>query len=151
MLRSLISSVLMFSLLATSFNGPVARAETTTDDESGGLQFRLSNGVERPGPTKQSATATTLSQSETEKILQRLPPMKTDSGVAQEIALREAPVPPPRTGNTIETSFPASGAAPEPAPSGPLEISRYSPEGSVPIAPELSITFSHPMVALTSQ
>jgi hypothetical protein len=34
---------------------------------------------------------------------------------------------------------------------GPLEVVRYSPEGRVPIAPELSITFSQPMVQLTSQ
>lgn len=34
---------------------------------------------------------------------------------------------------------------------GPLEVLRYSPEGAVPMAPELSITFSQPMVELTSQ
>ncbi|HEU4768931.1 MAG TPA: Ig-like domain-containing protein, partial [Pyrinomonadaceae bacterium] len=34
---------------------------------------------------------------------------------------------------------------------GPLEVLRYSPEGSIPMAPELSVTFSQPMVALTSQ
>jgi uncharacterized protein YfaS (alpha-2-macroglobulin family) len=140
----------MFSLIATSFNGPVTKAHTT-DDESSGLQFRLSNGVERPGPTKQAATASTLSQSETDSILQRLPPMKIDQSAVKDIALRESSLPPPRTGNTIEASFPASGPPPEPAPSGPLEVLRYSPEGNVPIAPELSITFSHPMVALTSQ
>ena len=32
-----------------------------------------------------------------------------------------------------------------------LEVIRFSPEGEVPLAPELSITFSQPMVAVTSQ
>ena len=148
-LRRLISSVLM---LATLFHGPlqqIGRAQTTDDEH--GLQFRLSNGVERPAPDKQSATATTLSESETENILRRLPPMKLDPPPVQELALRAGSLPPARTGNIIETSFPASGPAPQPVSSGPLEVLRHSPEGSVPMAPELSLTFSHPMIALTSQ
>src|SRR5205807_5584169 len=32
-----------------------------------------------------------------------------------------------------------------------LEVLRWSPEGDVPVAPQLSITFSQPMVAVTSQ
>src|SRR5262249_5111414 len=97
-----------------------------------------------------TATATELSQSETADILRRLPPMKIDPSWVQEFALREGSLPPPRTGNAIETSFPAPASAPEPVAAGPLEVLRYSPEGPVPMAPELSITFSQPMVALTS-
>ena len=157
--RSLISSVLILSLLATLFHGPLRHVAAnnrnvdvaeTTDDEKG-LQFRLSNGVERPSP-KKPTTASELSQSETENILKRLPPMKVDPSGVQEFALREGSPPPPRTGNTIETSFPApSSAATDPVTAGPLEVLRYSPEGGVPIAAELTITFSQPMVALTSQ
>ena len=135
-LRRLISSVLTLSLLATSFHGPlgpVARADdrntAETKDDEKGLQFRLSNGVERPAP-KKSVTASELSQSETENVQKRLPPIKIDPSDAQEFALREGPSPPPRTGNTIETSFPASAsAAIDPVTAGPLEVLRYSPEG----------------------
>ncbi|HEU4435807.1 MAG TPA: Ig-like domain-containing protein [Pyrinomonadaceae bacterium] len=103
-------------------------------------------------PFTNLATASDLRQSETENIIKRLPPMKADSGDAQSFALREGSLPPPRTGNIIETSFPAStNAASETVTVGPLRIERYSPEGNVPFAPELSITFSQPMVALTSQ
>src|SRR6185369_16807393 len=35
--------------------------------------------------------------------------------------------------------------------SDPLDVLRYSPEGDVPLAPQLSITFSRPMVSLSSQ
>ena len=152
-LGRLISSVLMVSLLATLFHGPmrpVVSAEPT--DEEQGLQFRLSNGVERPDAGSKVTTATELSQSDAENILRRLPPMKIDPSSSQSFALREGSLPPPRTGTTIETAFPASGTATrEPVTAGPLEVLRYSPEGSVPLAPELSITFSQPMVALTSQ
>jgi alpha-2-macroglobulin len=167
-LRRLISSVLMFSLLSTLFHGPlrqVVRADVpasanhqnvddadATDEQ--GLQFRLSHGADQPEakPATKLATASELSQSETENILRRLPAMKIDPSGVEEFAMRAGSLPPPRTGNTIETSFPAGGTAKnEPVTAGPLEVVRYSPEGSVPLAPELSITFSQPMVILTSQ
>ncbi|HEX7330872.1 MAG TPA: Ig-like domain-containing protein [Pyrinomonadaceae bacterium] len=155
-LRRLISSVLMFSLLPTVFHGPlrqVARADEATDEQTG-LQFRLSHGSEHPEarPTTKLATASELSQSEIENVVSRLPSMTIDPGGVQEFALRESSLKPPLTGNTIETSFPAPVTPTvESTTPGPLEVVRYSPEGSVPIAPELSITFSQPMVALTSQ
>ena len=151
-LRSLISSVLMFALLATSFLGPlrqVGRANVpgnvdvpdATDEETG-LQFRLSHRgdmPERKSATK-LATACELSVSETENILERLPPMEVDSAGVQEFVLRERSLPPPRTGNIIDTAFPASVAvANETVSSGPLEVVRYSPEGGVASEPRGSV------------
>src|SRR5262245_1798134 len=124
-LRCLTSVVLMFSL--------------------SGLEFRLSHGVDQPEarPVSNLATATELSPSETENSLRRLPPIKPDPSDVQEFALREGSLPPPRTGNMIQVSFPAANNAPiDPVTAGPLEVVRYSPEGSVPNAPELSVTFS---------
>src|SRR5205807_5587690 len=46
---------------------------------------------------------------------------------------------------------PSEMARPEQTASGPLEVVRYSPAGEVPIAPNLSVTFSQAMVAVTSQ
>src|SRR5688572_25654023 len=158
-LRKLISSVLMFCLLPTLFHGPlrqIVRADIDDPDTSDerGLQFRVSEGVDRPElrPVTKSAPAIELLQSETENILRRLPPMKVDPSGVQEFAMREGSLPPPRTGNTVDNSFPAPATATnETVTSSPLEVVRYSPEGSVPLAPELSITFSQPMVVLTSQ
>ncbi|HET9712409.1 MAG TPA: Ig-like domain-containing protein, partial [Pyrinomonadaceae bacterium] len=160
-LRRLVSSLLMFSLLVTALHGPLQVSAKNgnfdvpaTTNEENGLQFRLSHGIDVPEsrPATKLATTTELSQSETENVLRRLPPIKVDATDSQEFALREGSLPPPRTGNTIETSFPAStAAANEPVAAGPLQVLRYSPEGAVPAAPELSITFSQPMTALTSQ
>jgi hypothetical protein len=70
LLRRLVSSVLMFSLLATASHGPrqvSARnfdvPETTTEET--GLQFRLSHGADVPEsrPATKLATTTELSQS----------------------------------------------------------------------------------------
>ena len=92
--------------------------------------FRLSHGIAQPEArsTTKLATTSELSQSETENIVRRLPPMKVDPSGNQEFALREGSLPPPRTGNTVETSFPASAATTkEPVTHGPLEVLRYLP------------------------
>ena len=83
-LRTLISSVLIFSFLPTVFHGPlrqVVRAEQDTAGQERGLEFRLSGGVGQPEvakPPTQLAPASELSESETENILSRLPAMTVD-------------------------------------------------------------------------
>ncbi len=124
-------------------------------DEKRGLQFRLSEGAEqseRP-PASNVAQATALSEGEAQNILRRLPPVKSEETDEQDFALRERSLPPPRTGETIKVSFPppVPTSLPDQAASGPLEVLRFSPEGEIPLAPQLSVTFSQPMVALTSQ
>ncbi len=64
---------------------------------------------------------------------------------------RPLPLPPPRPGQTIDIPFPPPTAMPPPAVAvGAVEVLRYAPEGDVPLAPNLSVTFNQPMVALTS-
>jgi uncharacterized protein YfaS (alpha-2-macroglobulin family) len=138
-----------------------ARAGALADDEDdsngdamkNGLQFRLSQGEEQSErqPANNAAPTSRLSESEVQNVLKRLPPVKAEASDEQDFALRDRSLPPPRTGKTINVSFPSSEAAPTPATvSGPLEVLRFSPEGDVPLAPQLSITFSQPMVAVTS-
>jgi uncharacterized protein YfaS (alpha-2-macroglobulin family) len=127
-------------------------AETSYDD---GLSFRLSEGTEQPAarPATNLVPSTSLSDVETEAVLKRLPRIKSETSDETEFARREQSLPPPRTGITVMQPFPAANelAAPESTAAGPLEVLRYSPEGDVPIAPSLSITFSQPMIAVTSQ
>ena len=125
-------------------------------DENKGLRFRLSQGAEQSESATASnvATASPLSDSETQNVLKRLPPIKAEATDEQDFALREKSLPPPRTGQTINISFPPPVPTSLPdiaTASGPFEVLRFSPEGEVPIAPQLSVTFSQPMVAVTSQ
>jgi uncharacterized protein YfaS (alpha-2-macroglobulin family) len=142
-----------FSSLFSS-NGASSSDDENADKEEG-LRFRLSEAAEQPEarPVTNAVPATPLSDSETEAILKRLPPIKTEASDETEFALREKSLPPPRTGTTVMQPFPAPNqmATPEQTTTGPLEVVRYSPEGDVPIAPDLSVTFSQPMVAVTSQ
>jgi uncharacterized protein YfaS (alpha-2-macroglobulin family) len=121
-----------------------------------GLVFHLSEGAEESGasaPRPSPAPAEKLSDAETARVLQRLPPLKTDEADVQEFALRERSLPPPRVGATVLNPFPSDGErrAPEADAGGELRVLRYSPQGEVPLAPQLSVTFSRPMVAVTSQ
>jgi alpha-2-macroglobulin len=126
-----------------------------SSDDSG-LVFRLSEAQdETQGQTQQQLTRPAtepLSDEATQGLLKRLPPIKVEGDDEKDFSLRDRSLPPPRTGQTVSEAFPpASGAdRPEQAASGPLEVLRVSPEGEVPVAPHLSVTFSQPMVAVTS-
>jgi len=117
-----------------------------------GLGFRLSDADPEP-PARRRVEVTALSDADTKALLARLPPMAKGPSV-KRFALRERSLPAPRPGETVKTPFPpaerpAAASAPVPA-DRPLVVERRAPEGLVPIAPELSVTFSEPMVELTS-
>jgi uncharacterized protein YfaS (alpha-2-macroglobulin family) len=124
-------------------------------DETG-LVFRLSEARdENQRQTRQQIArpaTESLSDEATQNLLKRLPPIKVEGDDEKDFSLRDRSLPPPRTGQTISEAFPQAGGGdrPEQAASGPLEVLRVSPEGEVPIAPHLSVTFSQPMVAVTS-
>ncbi|HVG32452.1 MAG TPA: alpha-2-macroglobulin family protein, partial [Pyrinomonadaceae bacterium] len=122
-----------------------------------GLRFRLSEGTgqsDQPSAAASPVQATRLSENEVQNVLKRLPEIKATGADEQDFAFRERSLPAPRTGKTINAAFPPPTERPGPdvaTSARPLEVLRHSPEGEVPLAPQLSITFSQPMVAVTSQ
>jgi alpha-2-macroglobulin len=119
-----------------------------------GLVFRLSEGQDEAQPQARSpvAPAVLLDEAGTKRLLERLPAIEAPPEDEQAFALREKSLPVPRTGRTISAMFPpaAERSAPNAADAGPLEVLRRTPEGDVPVAPNLAVTFSEPMVAVTS-
>ncbi len=120
-----------------------------------GLVFRLSEGGEekqQSQPRIAAPQADPISDEAAQNLLKRLPPIKSEADDEKDFAMRDRSLPAPRTGQTISEAFPPAGSAtaPDQTASGPLEVLRFSPEGEVPIAPNLSVTFSQPMVAVTS-
>ncbi len=155
-----------FALLATTATAqrraperrrPVTVASNTAMNN--GLRIKLSEGIDassRP-PQIPQAPATKLSDEETQRLLSRLQPIKSESDDEKDFAVRDKSLPPPRTGKTIETPFPAPDQVAPPTnvdttanANAPLEVLRFSPEGDVPLAPQINVTFSQPMVAVTS-
>jgi uncharacterized protein YfaS (alpha-2-macroglobulin family) len=120
-----------------------------------GLAFRLSEGGDEAGPAVRPtvASAIPLDEAATNRLLDRLPALESPPEDEQPFALRDKSLPPPRTGKAVSTTFPpaAEKSAPDAAAAGPLEVLRRMPEGDVPQAPNLAVTFSEAMVAVTSQ
>lgn len=124
-----------------------------------GLKFRLSEGTEGADrrdvlPTPQTSP---LSDDAINNLLKRLPALrngdgKTDPDDEKSFAMRDRSLPPPKTGQTMNSQFPPadSGEKPEAVPNGALEVVRFAPEGELALAPHLTVTFSQPMVAVTS-
>ena len=139
--------------VADARRGAGDATEDAVTGEAPGLVFRLSEGTEA-GEVPASVArppAQPLSDADTRRVLDRLPSLAAEPR-EEPFAIREASAPPPRAGRTVRGAFPPEATAlrPEAAPAGPLEVLRRMPEGDVPLAPHLSITFSQPMVALDS-
>lgn len=121
-----------------------------------GMQFRLSEGSEGAETREVQPPAATepIADSEAGRLMGRLPAIKSDPDDDAEFAKRLGTLPAPKTGERVPVKFPGADQQPPPQsadPSRPLEVVRFTPEGEVSLAPDLSITFSHPMVAVTSQ
>lgn len=128
-------------------------------DVPAGLAIRLSEGKDGdPGearpPVLARPEAKKLDASQVKDLLARLAPLAGQAGDEKDFALRERSRPAPRTGTTILGQFPPPASATAPAAgsteTGPLSVLRFAPQGDVPIAPHLSVTFSQPMIAVSS-
>jgi uncharacterized protein YfaS (alpha-2-macroglobulin family) len=135
-----------------SLFAPFVKAQTR------GLQFNLREGA--VGLTKKPENvppnAANLSKAETDAILRRLPAMPTGENPLQKsFAIRSKTNPPPRTGNVIPIKFPADEKSVLPIAgaktNAPLQIVRFAPDGKMPLVSDLSVTFSQPMIAVSSQ
>ena len=117
-----------------------------------GLPIEISQGAEQ-SPAQEHvarATAEPLTAAQMQAVLDRLQPLPASPGDAQAFAFPSAPLPPPRPGQTINIPFPPPTTAPPPVvAASAAEVLRFAPEGDVPLAPNLSVTFNQPMVALT--
>ena len=116
------------------------------------LGFRLSDASPAAVPPRAAVRGTPLGERETEELLARAPGLP-DGGAPPTFALREASQPAPRPGRTVPEAFPPKSdatAPPSTAPAGPLRVARHAPIGEVPIAANVSVTFSAPMVPIAT-
>jgi alpha-2-macroglobulin len=131
--------------------------QTMANSTSGGnlpasLSLHLSEGQAQPQAAAPLplATGQPLPQADLQRLLDRLPvptPAPTDISVFN---LAPGPIPPSRPGQTLQQPFPppVPDTQPEAVESGPLQVLRFAPEGEIPIAPFINITFNQSMVAL---
>ncbi len=146
---------------ATTSTTPVLQSETVETGATGArqadsaakLHIRLSQGQAQPDdrPASPLVTGTPLSEAEIAQILARLPELTGEVGDTQPFNLPDAPLPPPRPGQTMTETFPPPPAevVPPPVADGPLTVLRTTPQGEISLAPFLNVTFNQPMVPLT--
>ncbi|MBI3929870.1 MAG: Ig-like domain-containing protein [Armatimonadetes bacterium] len=140
----------------TQLHQPAARANeealSAAETQPTGLVFTVTEGSPEASrePAPRAARVSPLGPEQLQAVLKRLPAFKVKAEPT-DFALREKSLPPPRTGNKLAQPFPPpeKPVPPEVKP-GQLEVLRRAPEGPVPIAPQLSVTFNQPMVAVTS-
>ncbi len=162
--------MVLFLILSTGCTGilqetpmPIDAASTSPIDKpvqgdggNKGLPFEikvaLSEGSARqetPEPFS-LVSGDPLTADEVEEIFDRLPDLPVSPDEQTEFNYPVQLLPPPKPGTVLEEQFPPSGdlSAPVIESSGPLEVVRYAPEGEIPIAPFISITFNQAMVPL---
>ncbi|MBI5511043.1 MAG: hypothetical protein HY903_19955 [Deltaproteobacteria bacterium] len=121
-------------------------------DMTPGLDIELSEGspvpLELAPPPAVPAMPT--SDAETASLLGRLP--ATPAPATKSFAFRERSLPPETSGALVAETFPPPSSVTPPAAAtvGALEVVRVAPDGAVAVAPQCAITFSQPMVAVTS-
>src|SRR5690606_2330521 len=162
-MKRTISYLLLFSIYLGMFSpiGNSLKAQSPTGSATGqdqaatGLSFRLSEGEEtaETRETPPAANANPLSTDETNGLIDRLPKMDVQDDDQQDAALRAGSLPAPKKGEKIPVPFPGKGDADRPQVDTTKELAvvRYAPQGKVELAPDMSLTFSEPMIAVSSQ
>jgi len=129
---------------------------TISSSQNSGEAFfiHLSEGQQKPQAYEPLPVASgePLTEEEISAILDRLAELPPATELQTDLKLPEELLPPPRPGETIGQAFPPApeDVGPVAVESDPLQVLRYSPEGEIPMAPFINITFNQPMAALST-
>lgn len=137
---------------------PPAPASASVDEsDPEGPDFTLTAGADNAGKSPQVKTLTLrpISREQYDRLVARLEPLKSNSEDSFKLPTESLQPLPARPGNVKALSFPPAALSQEApkAPSktaSPLRITRFTPEGKVSEVTTVSITFSQPMVPVTS-
>lgn len=95
-----------------------------------------------------------LAESEVQKIFARLEKLSPAEKEQSVFKLPHDPLPPPKPGTTINETFPPKDEPlinSQPSTKNiPLEVLRYAPQGLIPAAPFINVTFNQDMVPLST-
>ncbi|MCU0661318.1 MAG: MG2 domain-containing protein [Myxococcota bacterium] len=132
-------------------SGPV---EFVLDAKLEGVRMRLSNASAQnaAGDTVRFVPGEPMSDKDVTTLLGRVPDVSAKGSDKRSFALRAGSLPPPKTGRTEQLPFPPppTEARKPQADSGPFEVLRFAPEGEVELAPYVSVTFSQPVVEIST-
>lgn len=129
--------------------------EDSSEQNKNGLDFKIYEGtsVAHADVPDKSAVVTgeSLTEEETNKLLKLLPPLEEENLPAFVLPGRS--VPPPNSQHRLQETFPpaAKRLAPPQVKIGPLKLTNKRPTGMPERANEISLSFSEPMVPVSTQ
>ncbi len=134
---------------------PTVASPAQTPQTSNGLTMLLGSGAQGTGAAPAQlpvAEAQPLPDVDAQALLARAEPISPTTALTASFRLPPASLPPPVAGATISQTFPPTATQPLPAApaAGPLQVLRYAPQGEIPIAPFLNVTFNQPMIPLAT-
>ncbi|MCX6043780.1 MAG: MG2 domain-containing protein, partial [Chloroflexi bacterium] len=143
-------------MLQTSLTTDTAPLANPSSGTTTGLHLSLSEGAQQTQTVAVLPVASSqpLSQTATAALLDRLPPLTVVITDQQTFKLPEQTLPPPQPGKTVDVAFPPTNTATittsTAISTGPLQVLRFAPEGEIPVAPFLNVTFNQPMAPLAT-
>jgi uncharacterized protein YfaS (alpha-2-macroglobulin family) len=143
------------SVIPPLYVQPVVERDSAMKPDTTGLRFRVGEAPTGGRERQPVAPSTLLAAADAARILERLRPLVAAPTAADSFAFPARTLPAPRTGRVLLASFPPPDTAPPPRPAGPREpaplaIVRAAPRGEVEAGAEVTVTFSQPMVPLSS-
>ena len=101
-----------------AINAPGIEGISSMENHPSSFQIRLKAGQEpvQPAQPLPQATGTPLTPAEVEGILARLPTLQPTAEGQTEFKLAQDPIPPPRTGETVQQPFPPPAGSLQPTP-----------------------------------
>ncbi|HEY9680228.1 MAG TPA: alpha-2-macroglobulin family protein [Oculatellaceae cyanobacterium] len=129
--------------------------EDSSEQNKNGLDFRIYEGssvAHADVPDKSPVVnGESLSEEETNKLLKLLPPLEEEKLPAFVLPGRS--VPPPNSQHRLQETFPpaAKRLAPPQVKIRPLKLTNKRPTGMLERANEISLSFSEPMVPISTQ
>ena len=132
-------------------NRPGSDNRSTTSALPAGLRIQAGKAL-RPADPVTVVTGEPLGDDRVHEILDRLPPLAGGADLATGFRWPTQSLTAPRAGTVVDLPFPAGTTGPdEPAGStGALHVLRMQPQGTLAVAPFLSITFDQPMVPVAT-
>lgn len=142
------------SIAISQSRAPVFSLPSSSSELECSLELSLSEAESSQDvlQLERTVSGSPLSGKARSELLSRLPPLPVRAPEPGPLT-RSSTLPPPKHESVVVLPFPPetlNDDAPVPAATGPLRVTRYSPEGAVNSVKAVTISFSQDMVPLTS-
>jgi alpha-2-macroglobulin len=120
-----------------------------TDGEGLVYEIREASGPSLDAEKPKQVKGEILDEKTVENLMKRTGVTFTTEARKKDSVMKRSATPPPERTREVETPLGEKKSAPEARDNRELKVVRYAPEGNVPLAPHVSVTFSRPMIPVS--